>query len=228
MIRRGSWVLAWLALGTLWGCASAPRPRADAPASAGHFYTVKEGDTLWRIARAHGVDVETLMRVNNIEDPGALKSATLLYIPGVEGPQDGAQDASLTPAPPPPSRTLEFAWPVDGVVTSRFGPRRGRQHDGIDIAAPGGTPVHSAGAGEVIHAAGNMRDYGNIVIVRHDDDYVTIYAHNARNLVKQGDRVEAGQHIADVGETGNAEGPHVHFEVRRGGLPVDPMPFLPD
>jgi len=122
---------------------------------------------------------------------------------------------------------VRLIWPVDGVVTSRFGRRHGRMHDGIDIAAPRGTPVRAAASGVVVYADRRLAGYGNLIILRHDANLFTVYAHNQRNLVRVGQRVRQGQTIALVGSTGRATGPHLHFEVRIGAKPVDPLAYLP-
>ncbi len=122
---------------------------------------------------------------------------------------------------------VRFIWPVKGVITSRFGRRHGRWHDGVDIAAPRGTPVHAAADGVVIYADRRLTGYGNLVIIRHAHELFTAYAHNERMLVKQGERVRRGQVIATVGATGRATGPHLHFEIRIGARPVDPLAYLP-
>jgi murein DD-endopeptidase MepM/ murein hydrolase activator NlpD len=95
------------------------------------------------------------------------------------------------------------------------------------MAAPIGTPVYAAAAGVVIYAGDQVRGYGNMVVVRHNDGMVTVYAHNSVLLAHSGDVVGVGQEIARVGETGRSTGPHLHFEVRRDGNPQDPMKFLP-
>ncbi len=100
-------------------------------------------------------------------------------------------------------------------------------HDGIDIGAKPGSPVVAAADGTVVYADNRLAGYGNLIIVRHRDNLFTAYAHNRRNLVHQGDKVRSGQKIALVGRTGRATGPHLHFEVRRGTTPVDPLLYLP-
>jgi lipoprotein NlpD len=119
-----------------------------------------------------------------------------------------------------------LVWPVEGVLTSRFGSRDGRAHDGVDIGAAPGSKVKAAADGDVIFAD-NHRSYGNLVLVRHANNLVTVYAHNAKNLVNKGQRVKAGQAIALVGSTGHATGPHLHFEVRRGVVAENPLALLP-
>ena len=111
------------------------------------------------------------------------------------------------------------------MLYGRYGVREGRRHDGIDLAAPEGTPVAAAAAGTVIYA-GEQAGYGALVILRHEGGLVTVYAHNSRLLVKEGDRVARGEPIARVGETGRTTGPHLHFEVRVGTQPRDPLGFL--
>lgn len=128
----------------------------------------------------------------------------------------------------------DLAWPLHtGRVLSGFGPRSGSFHDGIDIAAPDGTPVYAAHGGTVIHAGDDIGGYGNIVIIRHRTGLISVYAHNSRLLVSEGDAIERGAQIALVGATGHATGPHLHFEVRvqdRQGqyVAVDPLPLLTD
>ncbi|MDQ6951226.1 MAG: M23 family metallopeptidase [Mariprofundales bacterium] len=100
-------------------------------------------------------------------------------------------------------------------------------HDGIDIGVKIGTPVTAAAAGTVVYSDHRLTGYGNLIIIRHSRDLFTAYAHNQRNLVRRGDRVRSGQIIAKVGSTGHSTGPHLHFEVRRGTTPVDPLLYLP-
>jgi murein DD-endopeptidase MepM/ murein hydrolase activator NlpD len=116
-------------------------------------------------------------------------------------------------------------WPVNGPVTSGFGMRWGRMHTGIDIAVPTGTPVQASAAGTVVYS-GWMSGYGYLVAVDHGGGLATAYAHNSSLLVDVGEHVEQGQTIAYSGSTGHSTGPHVHFEVRVNGVPVDPLLYL--
>ncbi|MCB9655038.1 MAG: M23 family metallopeptidase [Deltaproteobacteria bacterium] len=120
----------------------------------------------------------------------------------------------------------KLLWPVEGVVVSRFGHVEDRPHDGIDIASPLGTPIHAAAAGRVRYA-GFQDGYGELVIVEHGEKLLTVYAHNAKNCVLAGDKVLAGDVLALVGQSGGANAPVVHFEVRQGVQAVDPRRFLP-
>lgn len=122
---------------------------------------------------------------------------------------------------------LEFIWPLKGPVTNWFGVSNGRRHDGIDIAVPRGTPIHAAEAGKVIYSDNGISGYGNLVILQHPGEFTSVYAHNHRNLVKVDQTVKKGQAIAEVGDTGRAEGCHLHFEIRYDAKPVDPMDHLP-
>lgn len=121
----------------------------------------------------------------------------------------------------------DFIWPVDGVVISGFGKREGAPHDGIDIAAPIGTAIYASRAGEVLYS-GERPGYGHMVIVGHDAPWVTIYAHNEKNCVEVGNKVEQGQAVALVGKSGGATSPAVHFEVRNEQKPVNPRAHLPE
>ena len=119
-----------------------------------------------------------------------------------------------------------FIWPVRGEVSSGFGNRNGHPHDGIDIRAEKGTPVIASADGEVVYS-NHFQGYGKLILIKHSDDYLTAYAHNDENLVKEGKKVQQGDKIAEVGDTGNATGTHLHFEIRQGSTPLDPLLFLP-
>jgi murein DD-endopeptidase MepM/ murein hydrolase activator NlpD len=122
-----------------------------------------------------------------------------------------------------------FRWPLEraAAVGSPFGTRAGRQHEGIDLPTPIGTPVFAAGDGQVVYAGNAIRGYGNLIVIQHEGDLLTVYAHNSELLVAQGDKVRVGQRIALSGRSGHASGPHLHFEVRSGQIPVDPVSYLP-
>ena len=121
-----------------------------------------------------------------------------------------------------------YRWPLGaGIVSSEFGHRWHKPHEGIDIAADEGEPVFASAAGEVLYANNRMRGYGNVVIVRHDAKMTTLYAHNQTMKVNLGDKVEQGQVIALLGSTGHSTGPHIHFEMRRSHAALDPRKVLP-
>jgi len=127
------------------------------------------------------------------------------------------------PLAEPPARVGRFLWPVDGAITARFGPGAGGlQNDGVNIRAKRGAAVWAAENGVVVYAGNEIRGFGNLVLVRHADGWLTAYAHNDAVLVRRGDVVQRGQTIARVGSTGNVAEPQLHFEVRRHSKPVDP------
>lgn len=134
----------------------------------------------------------------------------------------GTTDASGSPVTAP---TTGFIWPVSGPITSPFGMRWGTLHPGIDIGVPTGTPIHAAAAGTVIYC-GWMSGYGNLVMIDHGGDLATLYGHQSRIAVSCGESVTQGQVIGYSGCTGFCTGPHVHFEVRVNGSPVDPLGYL--
>ena len=147
-------------------------------------------------------------------------------------PSVRATVASIMPPrempPAPQSRGSGFIWPVHGHVVEGYGNgSNGTQNDGINIAARAGAPVYAAAAGEVVYVGNELRGYGNLVLIRHQRGYLTAYAHNSTLLVRKGDHVARGQTIALVGATGQAGEPQLHFEIRYGRNPVDPMQFLP-
>jgi murein DD-endopeptidase MepM/ murein hydrolase activator NlpD len=119
-----------------------------------------------------------------------------------------------------------FAWPLAGEVSSGFGRRDGRPHEGIDVRAEPGAPIRAAEAGRVAHA-GPLGDYGHTVVLVHAGGFATVYAHALRVGVARGERVRRGQLVAEVGASGNATGPHLHFEIRRRDRPRDPLLYLP-
>jgi len=143
-------------------------------------------------------------------------------------PAAKAPEKAKAPAPAAtnPGKPGKYVWPVKGVITSKFGPRWGTHHSGIDIGCPEGTPIYAAAAGKVVFV-GERSGYGLTVIISHSDGNFTIYAHNSKNLVKEQANVKQGDKIALVGQTGKATGPHLHFEIRVKSKAVDPLPYLP-
>jgi murein DD-endopeptidase MepM/ murein hydrolase activator NlpD len=170
-----------------------------------------------------------------VESPPPIASGTAEPPPAqTPAPADAASPApERTAALPPPtaSRGSEhgFLWPVRGHIIAAFGGGGGGTHnDGINIAAPAGTAVVAADAGIVAYAGNELRGYGNLVLLKHANGWMTAYAHNAALLVKRGDHVSRGQTIARVGSTGTVGEPQLHFEIRHGTRPVDPGDYLPE
>jgi murein DD-endopeptidase MepM/ murein hydrolase activator NlpD len=177
-------------------------------------YTVKEGDTLWNISRRFGIPLKELLQANGLRETSVLQIGQVLRVPSRGGVSSAPQRAEQG-----------FIWPVNGRISSRFGPRGRGFHYGVDIIAPAGTVVRAAESG-VVSYSGWMSGYGRVVIITHASGLQTVYAHNSVNLVREGQRVNKGDPIARVGSTGNATCPHLHFEMRRNGRPVDPLEFL--
>ncbi|MGF7183960.1 murein DD-endopeptidase MepM/ murein hydrolase activator NlpD [Desulfitispora alkaliphila] len=186
-------------------------------------HVVKQGDTLWEIARDHGIGVDQLAQYNAIENPNRLRIGQDIVIPGRSEKPSATRTTQAVVASRQGSVT--FLWPVQGVITSTFGRRWGDFHYGLDIAADTGTPVKAARGGTVLYS-GWRGTYGKTVIIEHNSTYRTLYAHNSQLLVKEGEVVRPGQVIAKVGSTGRSTGPHIHFEVQKNGKALDPLRFL--
>jgi murein DD-endopeptidase MepM/ murein hydrolase activator NlpD len=174
--------------------------------------------------------------INN-QTPDLLAAApisTTNYNPGIQVSPDqqipslpGLRDAESY-LPDAPAEFDGFMWPAKGTLTSGYGPRWGRMHRGIDIAAPIGTPIMAAASGEVIFSGWNSGGYGNLVKIKHANGSVSLYAHNNRLLVSKGQFVQKGQQISEMGSTGYSTGPHLHFEIHpQGSGATNPMAFLP-
>lgn len=215
-----------------FGCASAGA-RPDEPLRDGHlpgaWHYVAQGETAASIAQQAGIPLEDFLEINGLRKNEPLEPGRPVFVlaaaksPGEAPVPPQAQSSAQTPA----ASKAPLRWPVAVPrLSSPFGKRWGRDHDGIDMAAPVGTPVFAAAAGTVIYAGDQVRGYGNMVVIRHGE-LVTVYAHNSVLLVHTGDSVGLGQQIARVGDTGRSTAPHLHFEVRRGETPQDPMQFLP-
>jgi len=152
--------------------------------------------------------------------PVAAPSAAMVT-PAARDPEPPKAKADVTAAMP------SFRWPVNGRVITAFGPKpSGQQNDGINVSVPEGTPIKAAEDGVVAYAGNELKTYGNLVLVRHSNGYVTAYAHASEIMVKRDDPVKRGQIIAKAGQTGSVAAPQLHFEIRKGSTPVDPAPFL--
>ena len=269
----------------------APVPLAaaspDVVARYGATYTVKPGDSLYTIARAHKVKFSELQQVNGITDPRKVKPGAQLKVPGTAAAPSIASNEPSSPPVPPSETTSEpqnygqatttqptvingdrrvaslndkatdavpesspqqpkqkvavaaptgtqeapdsvkLRWPASGKIIAGFGGRPdGTHNDGVNLSVPLGTEVHAAENGVVAYAGSELKGYGNLVLLRHDNGWVTAYAHNDELLVKRGDKVKRGQVIAKAGKTGSVDQPQVHFELRQGSRPVDPVPYL--
>lgn len=223
---------------------------------SGSNYTVRRGDTLYSIAWRYGVDHLTLARVNGIRSPYTIYPGQKIDIRSARGSgrvnqspasnQPSSRPASkpavvASKAPQPvrvpsqnspgaPSDSVSFDqsswnWPANGKILARFSTKE-PVNKGIDISGVLGDSVKAAAAGTVVYAGQGLRGYGNLVIVKHDDAYLSAYAHTSRILVSEQQVVKAGQKIAEKGSTGTDE-VKLHFEIRKNGKPVDPLKYLP-
>ena len=238
-------ILSCVAVTALTGCSlfgQAAKPREDVS------YEVVRGDTLSEIGERFGITASDLQRYNSIQDPRQLQVGQVLRIPAV-GPID-TQEFRRNPFtkqqtemnPEVPLRMISMtaakgfvgnlAVPVeDARHTSNFGWRWRRFHEGADLAARRGTPILAAHDGTVVIVREHWGRYGKVVVIK-GDGLVTLYGHNSRNHVEEGDAVSKGDHIADVGDTGDATGPHLHFETRiqddKGHYAaINPLIFFP-
>lgn len=205
------------------------------PEPEGKRYVVSSGDSLSTIADRHGLRLGELVTANGLEPPYRIRPGQGLIIPPTEA--DRRQQASAGQAmgseqarslvPPPPLSADGFLWPVQGNVVSSFeqNSAKGRS-GGINIAARRGTPVRAADNGIVAYAGEALRGYGQMVLLRHAEGYVTLYAHNDALLVREGEVVRRGQAIAEVGSSGDVVDSQLHFELRKGTEPIDPAKVL--
>jgi lipoprotein NlpD len=199
----------------------------------GIYHIVERHQTLYRICKTYGVDIQEVANLNGITDKGKILTGQRIFIPGVEKvlkveiyiddvakePIEGEKEKTV-------QKRLDFTWPLDGKCIGLFEEEERKRHQGIDISSPSGTPIKAAGPGWVIYSGNTIRGYGNLIIVRHSEEWVSVYAHNQVNLVEEGVWVEKGQMIGKVGQTGRASGPHLHFEIRKNNKAVDPLPLL--
>lgn len=218
------------------------------------YHTVQRGESLYSIARMYNVDVTSLSRVNNLKTPYSLSVGQRLLLPAsvstletgkkaysapkavAKAPQTNATTPKAqaknqpeeTYIPPASNRKTKFMWPVNGTVISGFGNLgKGRKNDGINIKAPLGTAVKAADGGTVAYAGNELKGFGNLILIKHSDGWITAYAHNDKLLVKKGQKVVRGEKIATVGSTGSVTVPQLHFEVRAGKKAVNPRTYLP-
>lgn len=224
------------------------------PASSGQ-YVVQRGDTLYSIAFRFGWDWKTLAARNGIPAPYLIRSGQVIRFGGspavakARGPASVARPApmvsasaspqvkptqsqapvkpapAVTPITSTPRSAAGWGWPSKGAVIGRFS-SNGSLNKGIDIAGELGEPVLAASDGSVVYAGSGLRGYGELVIIKHSDTYVSAYGHNRRLLVREGQQVKVGQSIAEMGSTGT-DRVKLHFEIRRQGKPVDPLQYLP-
>nr|WP_315598019.1 peptidoglycan DD-metalloendopeptidase family protein [uncultured Cupriavidus sp.] len=225
--RRALGRLAALSMAALLAaCGTVP----SEPAPEG-YYRVERGDTLYSIARRHNRSVAELSRWSNLPDSNQIEVGQLIRVKPPAGAGLSAAKAADKPAvvdtparspdttpSKPPASAISLQWPADGRITGRYAPPAEK---GLRIEVPAGGTVRAAAAGWAIHV-GTLRGYGQLVIVKHNDDWLTVYGNLDKTLVKEGARVAAGQ---DIGSMTNAS--ELHFEVRGNGKPMNPANYLP-
>jgi murein DD-endopeptidase MepM/ murein hydrolase activator NlpD len=194
---------------------------------------VRSGDNLFRIGKAYDIPYQELARLNRIGDPNQIHVGQRIFIPGATRPlpveiitPSEATLERIAPADRQERSQNGFIWPVKGNITSRFGYRGQTFHDGIDISAEEGSPIVAVEDGDVIYKD-QLRGYGNLIIIRHASGFVSVYSHNKRNLVREGQKVSRGDVIGEVGSTGRVSAPHLHFEIRKDNVAKDPLSYLP-
>jgi murein DD-endopeptidase MepM/ murein hydrolase activator NlpD len=209
--------------------------RANRLVGAGRVHEVRSGDTLYSISRATGASVKTLAAANGLRPPYTLDIGDHVRIPAGAGEtirearrndtKDLRQDVNYAPLTGGTGKL--FDWPVKGAIIGDFGDGvLGKRNDGVNIAAPVGTPIRAAADGEVVYRGAELEGYGNLLLIKHPDGFVTAYAHNDVMLVQKGQQVRQGQVIAKVGQTGSATEPQLHFEIRQNLKAVNPVDLL--
>jgi len=216
------------------GCArhiSSRERTSPPPKTQGVYHVVERHQTLYRICKTYGVDLKWVASLNGISDPSKIETGQRILIPGAKtvlkveiyiddvAAEQGEQQKIAY-------NKLDFIWPVDGKITDVFTEAENKKHQGLDISSSLGTPIKASSAGKVIYSSNGIKGYGNLIILRHSEEYVTVYAHNQVNLVEEGTWAEKGQIIGKVGQTGRASGPHLHFEIRKNNKALNPLLFL--
>ncbi|CAA0092506.1 Uncharacterised protein [Starkeya nomas] len=196
--------------------AAAPKPTTPAAAPALTPVAAKQAATTPVVAAAPAAAAAKPASVAAAPAAQAEKPQTIAAVKPSETPDDARSDGGS-----------QFRWPVRGRVISGFGPKPGgQQNEGINVSVPEGTSVKAAEDGVVAYAGSELKGYGNLVLIKHSNGYVTAYAHNSALDVKKGDTVKRGQVIAKAGQTGSVTSPQLHFEIRKGSQPVDPSQYL--
>jgi lipoprotein NlpD len=214
------------------------------------YYTVKQGDTLYSIALDNGADYREVAQWNGLDDPTKLRIGQVLRVKPPAGPEQrqgvvvsaakgpGKVEARSIDSAPPPAKpaaapavaaaaaeggAVDFIWPAKGKVLAGFAEPRSK---GIDIDGRIGDPVVAAAAGRVTYIGTGIPGLGKLVVIRHDNGFITVYAHNKDIVVKEQQNVARGQKIAELGNT-DSDRPKLHFQIRKGSAAVDPMRYLP-
>ena len=206
------------------------------------YHRVQPGETLYSISWRYGLDYREVADWNDIQSPYTIFNGQLIRVspPSVQAQKNAAihsparaapvvnapvASAIRHPLPTTESAAIKWLWPVQGRVKQTFS-KTDLGRKGIDIVGILGQPIRAAAAGNVVYAGSGLLNYGKLIILKHDDNYLSAYAYNRTLLVAEGDKVVAGQHIADMGNKTNGEA-MLHFEIRYDGRPINPLKFLP-
>ncbi|MBL4762107.1 MAG: peptidoglycan DD-metalloendopeptidase family protein [Gammaproteobacteria bacterium] len=219
------------------------------PRNASFFdYRVKPGDTLFAIAWRYDIDLSVLRQMNGLSRSSVIRPGQRLRLghggkgyttqsqsrqkstkewrrPADKSRVKSSQRAKLKSKSWAPVKNVVWQWPTAGKVVRRF-VASNITRKGIDIGGKQGDVIRAASSGKVVYSGNGLPGYGNLVIIKHNANFLSAYAHNKKNRVKEGQKVKAGQHIADLGKTG-VDKPVLHFQIRRNGEPVNPVSFLP-
>ncbi len=221
--------------GSVSNAPAAPRTSVPKP---GQTAVVRRGDTLYALARIHNITPGDLAAWNGLSNPNAIyPGQTLRLYPGGAtasrpATTTGNGGTATRPATPPPAAPqapansgIGWRWPADGALVGRFVAGETTKQ-GIDIAGSSGQAVRAAGPGVVVYSGAGLVGYGELIIIKHNDQWLSAYGHNRKRLVNEGQNVKAGEQIAEMGRTGAARD-MLHFEIRYEGKPVDPLQYLP-
>ncbi|MBB1202845.1 LysM peptidoglycan-binding domain-containing protein [Enterobacteriaceae bacterium 89] len=217
----------------LAGCSS------NSSDSDGATYTVKRGDTLYAISRKTGTSIKDLARLNGISPPYTIEVGQRLKVNGTSGSgskkstgkSSNTRTAKVTPSAAvpqsswPPVGQRCWRWPTSGKVVLPYSTADGG-NKGIDIAGSRGQPVYASGSGKVVYVGNQLRGYGNLIMIKHSEDYITAYAHNDKMMVNNGQSVKIGQQIATMGNS-DADSVKLHFQIRYRATAIDPLRYLP-
>ena len=222
-MRRAS-IIVVLAANGMAACGSGPAWDY----TPGQSHVVRSGETLSIIAARYGKDYRDLARWNGLGDGSLIYPGQVIRLtrPGGGTAARSASRPAPRPAAPLPSDPApDWYWPTNGRIVAEFN-GKGSSGSGLLIAGKAGQPVRAAASGKVVYSGGGLIGYGQLIIVKHNNTYLSAYGHNASLLVKEGESIRKGQRIATMGE-GPGQEPRLHFEIRRNGKPVDPRRYLP-
>ncbi|MBT6579944.1 MAG: peptidoglycan DD-metalloendopeptidase family protein [Cellvibrionales bacterium] len=212
--------------------------RPQPPTEKINIHWVSPGETLYAIAWRYNMDPERLARANGIRSPYRLNAGQqltliLTTVPKARTPVVASQPSVVKKkkkSSPQVSKRFDgftaWQWPAKGNVSRRFSSKSNALHKGLDIRGKRGQSVYAANTGVVVYAGAGLPAYGKLLIVKHNETYLSAYAHNSQLLVKEGDKVKVGQQIAEMGKSGTTY-EHLHFEIRKKGVPVNPLTVLP-